>query len=64
MPRKRSGCHGNMKCLGVDLRLPKLSLSDESVDRFAKSLDIGHVTQLPGVSGVSRNSDRLGVYDY
>ena len=44
----------NMKCLGVDLRLPKLSVSDESVDRFVKSLDIGHVTQLPGVSGVSR----------
>ena len=44
----------NMKCLGVDLRLPKLSVSDESVDRFVKSLDIGHITQLPGVSSVSR----------
>ena len=44
----------NIKCLGVDLRLPKLSSSDESVDRFVKSLDIGHVTQIPGVSGVSR----------
>ena len=44
----------NIKCLGVDLRLPKLSVSDESVDRFVKSLDIGHVTQLPGVLGVSR----------
>ena len=43
-----------MKCLGVDLRLPKLSVSDESVDRFVKSLDIGHITQLPGVSSVSR----------
>lgn len=43
-----------MKCLGVDLRLSKLSVSDESVDRFVKSLDIGHITQLPGVSGVSR----------
>lgn len=40
--------------LGVDLRLPKLISSDESVDRFAKSLDIGHVTQIPGISGVSR----------
>ena len=44
----------NIKCLGVDLRLPKLSLSDENVDRFVKSLDIGRVTQIPGVSGVSR----------
>ena len=43
-----------MKCLGVDLRLPKPSVSDESVDRFVKSLDIGHITQLPGVSSVSR----------
>ena len=44
----------NINCLGVDLSLPKLSLSDESVDKFVKRLDIGHVTQLPGVSGVSR----------
>ena len=43
-----------MKCLGVDLRLPKLSFSDDNVDKFVKSLDIGHVTQIPGVSGVSR----------
>ena len=44
----------NIKCLGVDLRLPKLSFSDDNVDKFVKSLDIGHVTQIPGVSGVSR----------
>ena len=44
----------NIKCLGVDLRLPKLSLSDEAIDRVVKSLDIGHTTQIPGVSGVSR----------
>lgn len=44
----------NVKCLGVNLRLPKLSLSDENVDKFVKSLDIGHVNQIPGVPGVSR----------
>lgn len=44
----------NISCLGIDLRLPKLIASDESIDRFVKSLDIGHVTQIPGVSGVSR----------
>ena len=42
-----------MICLGVDLRFLKLSVCDESVDRFVKSLDIGHITQLPGVSSVS-----------
>lgn len=44
----------NIKLLGVDLRLPKLISSDESVDRLVKSLDIGHITQIPGISGVSR----------
>ena len=39
--------------MGADLRLPKLSLSDENVDRFVKSLDIGHITQIPAVLGVS-----------
>ena len=53
-----------MKCLGVDLRLPKLSVSDESVDRFVKSLDIGHITQLPGVFKCFLHGDRLGFYDY
>ena len=43
----------NINCLGVDLRLPKLSFSDDNVDNFVKSLDICHITQIPGVSGVS-----------
>ena len=43
----------NVKYLVVDLMLPKLKLSDERVDGFVKSLDIGHITQIPGVSGVS-----------
>ena len=29
-------------------------LSNEKVDKFVKSLDIGHVTQIPCVPGVSR----------
>ncbi|PFX15034.1 hypothetical protein AWC38_SpisGene20770 [Stylophora pistillata] len=44
----------NVKCLGVDLRLTMLSFSDDNVDKFVKSLDIGPVTQIPGASGVSR----------
>ena len=51
----------NIKCLGADPRLPKLSSSHESVDKFVKSLDIGHVTQIPGVSGVLY-SDRVGIH--
>ena len=49
----------NIKCLGVDLRLPKLSFSADNVDKFVKRLDIGHVTQIPGVSGVSRTVTAL-----
>ena len=44
----------NIKCLRFDLRLPKLSFSADNVEKFVKSLDIGHVTQIPGVSDVSR----------
>ena len=43
----------NIKCLRFDLRLPKLSFSADNVEKFVKSLDIGHVTQILGVSGVS-----------
>lgn len=39
----------NIKCLGINLRLPKAMLSNEKVDKFVKSLDIGHVTQIPCV---------------
>lgn len=43
----------NVSCMGVNLRLPK-SVSSSAVDKFVKSLDIGDITQLQGVSGVSR----------
>ena len=39
--------------MGTDLRLPK-SVSNSAVDTFVKSLDIGDVTQLQDVNGVSR----------
>jgi hypothetical protein len=40
----------NLKCAGVDMRVPLNSISNESID---KSLDIGHVNQMPGVPGVT-----------
>jgi len=43
----------NISCMGINLRLPK-SASNHAVDTFVKSLDIGHITQLPDVAGVSR----------
>lgn len=39
--------------MGIDLRLPK-SACNSAVEKFVNSLDIGNVTQLPGVAGVSR----------
>ena len=53
----------NIKCIGVDLRLPKLSSSDESVDRFVQSLDIGHVTPNPWGIRCFSYSDRVGIHD-
>jgi hypothetical protein len=43
----------NAICMETDLRLPK-SVSNTAVDKFMKSLDIGDVTQLQDVNGVSR----------
>lgn len=34
-----------MKCLDVDIALPKI-VSNEKVDKFIKSLDIGNVSQI------------------
>ena len=42
-----------MATQGIDLRLPKLA-SNLAVEKFVNSLNIGHVTQLPDVAGVSR----------
>ena len=44
----------NMKCLGMDLRVPCITISDKRVENFVKSLDIGHVNQIPNLPGVSR----------
>ncbi|PFX26930.1 hypothetical protein AWC38_SpisGene8401 [Stylophora pistillata] len=42
----------NVKCAGVNVTIPRIA-SDEKVDKFVKSLDIGHVCEIPNYSGVS-----------
>ena len=42
----------NVNCMGIDLRLPK-SVSNCAADAFVKALDIGDITELPNVAGVS-----------
>jgi hypothetical protein len=44
----------NMKCLGVDMRVPFSFISNESIETFVRSLDIGHVNQIPNVPGLTR----------
>ncbi|CAH3162294.1 unnamed protein product, partial [Pocillopora meandrina] len=44
----------NIKCLGLDLRVPNIAISDKRVENFVRSLDIGHVNQIPNAPGVSR----------
>lgn len=44
----------NMKCLGLDLRVPWITISDKQVENFVRNLDIGHVNQIPNAPGVSR----------
>ena len=44
----------NMKCLGLDLRVPCITISDKQVENFVRNLDIGHVNQIPNAPGVSR----------
>lgn len=43
----------NVKCAGVNVTIPRIA-SDEKIDKFVKSLDIGHVCAIPNYSGVSR----------
>ena len=43
-----------MKCAGVDMRVLLNHISNENIDKFVKSLDIGNVNQIPGVPGVTR----------
>ena len=44
----------NVKCLGLDMQVSLSKMSDESVKKFVKTLDIGSVSQIPNVPGVTR----------
>ena len=44
----------NIKCLGLDMQVSLNRISDESVEKFVKTLDIGCVSQIPNVPGVTR----------
>ena len=52
-PEKELWVPRNLKCLGLDLRLPSL-VSQDKVDNFVKALNIGYVSPIPNCSGVSR----------
>lgn len=43
----------NIKCVGVNISVPHI-VSDEKLDKFVNSLHIGHVSEIPNYSGVSR----------
>ena len=32
-----------MKCLGIDLRVPCITISNKKVENFVRSLEIGHL---------------------
>ena len=44
----------NVKCLGVDIQLSLLHVSNESIEKFVKTIDIGCVCQIPDAPGVTR----------
>ena len=44
----------NMKCLGVDIKVTLGAIPNKSIETFVKSLDIGSVSQIPDVPGVTR----------
>ncbi len=44
----------NVKCLGVDVQLSLSRISNESIEKFVKTLDIGCVCQIPDVPGITR----------
>lgn len=43
----------NIRSAGVNISVPRIA-SDEKVEKFVKSLDIGHASEIPNYSGVSR----------
>ena len=55
---------GNVKCLGVDVDISINKISDEKVEKFVKSLDIGSINQIPNVPGVSRTITGSCIHDY
>ena len=57
-PESETWLPRNISCAGIDLRLPKLACNSV-VEKFVNSLNIRHVTQLPGVAAVSRTVARL-----
>ena len=44
----------NVKLLGVDMQVQLNEISNESVEKFVKTLDIGSVNQIPNNPGVSK----------
>ncbi|KXJ13530.1 hypothetical protein AC249_AIPGENE25365 [Exaiptasia diaphana] len=52
-PDKELWVPRNIKHLGVDIKLMH-HVSDNAVERFVKSLNIGHICQIPNVSGLCR----------
>ena len=43
----------NINSGGLHISLPRIA-SDEKVDKFVKNLDVGHISEIPNYSGVSR----------
>ena len=41
-------------CLGIDIKVTLGAISNKSIETFVKSLDIGRVSQIPDVPGVTR----------
>lgn len=53
-PNKNVWVPRNVKCLGIDIQLSLSHISNESIEKFVKTLDIGCVCQIPDVPGVTR----------
>ena len=48
-----------MKVLGKDFKIAPAQISYESIHKLVKSLDIGHINQIPNVPGVTRTVSGL-----
>ena len=44
----------NVECLSLDMQVSLSEMSDENVEKFVKTPDIGSVSQIPNVPGVTR----------